>query len=317
MHIMATICPACLHPNPLEAAACIQCGKRFDDIEKCTACNATVFVFSRFCYECGVSIQPRKNGLTYHEKTIDLDPSTNMLTGDILDQEVNEVMATTFHTPAVRLLHRPTSVFYDLPLLISPITIGKRSDSFTPDLDLKDFPESEFISRNHAQISFLPKKFYIEDVGSKNGTALNGVPLPAEQPQPLAFGDRICFGGSEAFVFIFMKDQPLNLEHLRTISGNDREFELELLTSYVESVKGLLQSLQYVLESRDFAGVKPLASQVAIASYNVGADVMNLLAKQMEDQAMQQAITVCEKTLISMQDGLVQVDRFVKVFYHN
>jgi hypothetical protein len=44
---------------------------------------------------------------------------------------------------------------------------------------------------------------------------------------------------------------------------------------------------------------------------------MNLLAKQMEDQAMQQAITVCEKTLISMQDGLVQVDRFVKVFYHN
>jgi HPt (histidine-containing phosphotransfer) domain-containing protein len=314
---MATICPACLHPNPLEAAACIQCGKRFDDIEKCTACNATVFVFSRFCYECGVLVQPRKSGLSSHEKTMDLDPSTNMLTGDILDQEVNEVMATTFHTPAVRLLHRPTSMFYDLPLLIGPITIGKRSDSFTPDLDLKDFPESEFISRNHAQISFLPKKFYIEDVGSKNGTALNGVPLPAEQPQPLAFGDRICFGGSEAFVFIFMKDQPLNLEHLRTISGNDREFELELLMSYLDSVKGLLKSLQHVLEARDFAGVKPLASQVAIASYNVGADVMNLLAKQIEDQALQQALTVCEKTLTSMRDGLVQVDRFVKVFYQN
>jgi HPt (histidine-containing phosphotransfer) domain-containing protein len=314
---MATICPVCLHPNSLEVVACTQCGKRFEDIEKCATCSATVFAFSRFCYECGASVQTKQSGLTSHEKTMDLDPSTNMLTEDILDQEVNEVMATTFHTPGVRLLHRPTSVFYDLPLLISPITIGKRSDSFTPDLDLKDFPESEFISRNHAQISFLPKKFYIEDVGSKNGTALNGVPLPAEQPQPLAFGDRVCFGGSEAFAFIFMKDQPLNLEHLRAISGNDRGFELELLTSYLESVKGLLENLQPVLEAGDFAGVKPLASQIAIASYNVGADVMNLLAKQMEDRALQQAIAACKKTLISMQDGLFQVEQFVKVFYQN
>ena len=246
---------------------------------------------------------------------MDLDPSSSMLTGDILDQAVDEVMATTFHTPGVRLLHRPTSVFYDLPLLMSPITIGKRSDSFTPDLDLKDFPESEFISRNHAQISFLPRKFYIEDVGSKNGTALNGVPLPVDQPQSLAFGDQICFGGSELFAFIFMKDQPLNLVHLRMISGSDRDFELELLNSYLESVAGLIKTLQQVIDAQDFAGVKPVASQVAIASYNVGADVMNLLAKQMEDQALQQATAVCKKTLISMGDGLFQIEQFVKVFY--
>jgi HPt (histidine-containing phosphotransfer) domain-containing protein len=316
MH-MATICPACLYPNPVESTACTQCGKRLDDIETCTACHSTVFTFSRFCYQCGTSVAPR--GLSGHprENTMNLDPSTNMLTGNILDQSVDEVMATTFHTPGVRLLHRSTSVFYDLPLLMSPITIGKRSDTFTPDLDLKDFPESEFISRNHAQISFLPQKFYIEDVGSKNGTALNGVPLPSEQPQTLAFGDQICFGGSESFAFIFMKDQPLNLEHLRMISGQDRAFELELLTSYLESVTGLLKNLQQVIDARDFAGVKPLASQVAIASYNVGADVMNLLAKQMEDQALQKATPLCKKTLTSMQDGLFQVDQFVKVFYQN
>jgi HPt (histidine-containing phosphotransfer) domain-containing protein len=314
MH-MATICPICLHPNRSEAEACTQCGKRFADLGKCAACSATVFAFSRFCYQCGASVQPRKVGLVSQEKTMDLDPSSSMLTGDILDQEGDELMATTFHTPGVRLLHRPTSVFYDLPLLISPITIGKRSDSFTPDLDLKDFPESEFISRNHAQITFLPRKFYIEDVGSKNGTALNGVPLPVDQPQPLAFGDQICFGGSESFAFIFMKDQPLNLEHLRMISGSDRDFELELLNSYLESVAGLIKTLQQVIDAQDFLGVKPVASQVAIASYNVGADVMNLLAKQIEDQAQQQATAVCKKTLTSMQDGLFQIEQFVKVFY--
>jgi HPt (histidine-containing phosphotransfer) domain-containing protein len=316
MH-MATICSACLHLNRSDAVACTQCGKLLADIETCTACNATVFEFSHFCYQCGTPVQPKRRGLVHHENTMDLDPSTNMLTGDILDQEGDELMATTFHTPGVRLLHRPTSVFYDLPLLISPITIGKRSETFTPDLDLKDFPESEFISRNHAQISFLPQKFYIEDVGSKNGTALNGVPLPSEQPQQLAFGDQICFGGSEAFAFIFIRDQPINLGHLRMISGNDRVFELELLTSYLESVTALLKGLQEEIDAQDFVGAKPLANQIAIASYNVGADVMNLLAKQMEDQAFQQATALCKKTLTSMRDGLFQVDQFVKVFYQN
>jgi HPt (histidine-containing phosphotransfer) domain-containing protein len=101
------------------------------------------------------------------------------------------------------------------------------------------------------------------------------------------------------------------------ISGQDRAFELELLTSYLESVTGLLKNLQQVIDARDFAGVKPLASQVAIASYNVGADIMNVLAKQMEDQALQQATPLCKKTLVSMRDGLFQVDRFVKIFYQN
>jgi HPt (histidine-containing phosphotransfer) domain-containing protein len=312
---MAIICPSCLYPNHLGAVACRECGHSFTNIEKCAACGATVFTFSHFCYQCGVSVPEKSTCLTPQDNTGNLDPSTNMLTGDILDQESDDLLATTFHRHGVRLLHRPTSVFYDLPLISSPLTIGKRGDSFIPDLDLRDLPESEFISRNHAQISFSPQKFYIEDLDSKNGTALNGVPLPANQPQSLAFGDSLCFGGAEAFTFVFIKDQPLNLGHLHTISGNDRAFELELLNSYLESVKDLLQNLQQMIMDRNFGAAKPMASQIAIASYNVGADVMNLLAKQMEDQALQQATPVCEKTLHSMQDGLLQIDLFVKVFY--
>lgn len=310
---MAIICPACLYLNHPDALACIQCNASFDNRDACKVCSATVFAFSRFCYQCGASVQ--SEGTALHENTSDLDPSTNMLTGDILEQEGDESLATTFHRHGVRLLHRPTSVFYDLPLLSSPISIGKRSEAFVPDLDFRDLPEAEFISRNHAQISFSPQKFYIEDLGSKNGTMLNGVPLPPEQPQTLTFGDHICFGGSESFEFIFIKDQPINLEHLRMISGNDRAFELELLNSYKDSVTGLLGDLSQVIEKREFGAAKPLASQVAIASYNVGADVMNLLAKQIEDQALQQAMPVCEKTLSSLREGLMQIDLFMKVFY--
>lgn len=312
---MAIICPSCLHSNPPDAVACSECSQSLTHLEKCAACGATVFAFSHFCYQCGVSVSQRSSGLSRPENTVDLDPSTNMVTGDFIESESDESLATTFHRHGVRLLHRPTSVFYDLPLISSPLTIGKRSDTFVPDLDLRDLPESEFISRHHAQISFSPQKFYIEDLGSKNGTSLNGVPLPANQPQSLVFGDSLCFGGADAFTFVFIKDQPINLEHLRMISGQDRTFELELLNSYLESVTDLLKGLKQSIKDRDFGAAKPLASQVAIASYNVGADVMNLLAKQMEDQALQQAASVCEKTMQSMQDGLVRIDQFVKVFY--
>lgn len=310
--IMATICLACLHSNPPDALVCAECGKDLANIRKCAACSATVFEFAHFCYQCGVPLQQR--GTDAPENTADLDSSTNMVTGDILDQE-SEDLATTFHRHGVRLLHCPSSVFYDLPLASSPIMIGKRRDGFVPDLDFRDLPESEFISRKHAQISFSPQQFYLEDLGSKNGTALNGVPLPAHQPQPLAFGDSLCFGGADAFNFVFIKDQPINLDHLRMISGHDRAFELELLTSYLDSVTGLLKDLELLIRQGDFVAAKPLASQIAIASYNVGADVTNLLAKQMEDQVLQQASSVCEKTLSSMRDCLGQVDRFVKVFY--
>jgi hypothetical protein len=310
--IMATVCPACLCSNAPNASVCTECGKDLAKIAKCAACSATVFEFSHFCYQCGVPLSRR--GTDAPENTADLDPSTDMVTGDVLDQE-SEDLATTFHRQGVRLLHRPTSVFYNLPLASSPILIGKRHDGFIPDLDLRDLPEAEFISRQHAQISFSPQQFYLEDLGSKNGTAINGVPLPAHQPQPLAFGDSLCFGGVDAFNFVFVKDQPINLEHLRMISGHDRGFELELLTSYLDSVAGLLKDLQPLIRQGNFAAAKPLSSQIAIASYNVGADVMNLLAKQMEEQALRQATPVCEKTLSSMRDGLAQVDQFVKVFY--
>jgi HPt (histidine-containing phosphotransfer) domain-containing protein len=243
------------------------------------------------------------------ENTTDFDAS------GALETDRDELLATTFYGQGVRLLHQSSSTFFDLPSLVRPFVIGKRSNTFKPDLDLRDLPQSEFISRSHAQLSFQPNQFYIEDLGSKNGTVINGTPLPVGQPQPLAFGDQLCFGNAEALTFIFMKDQPINLEHLQMLSEQDRSFEVELLTSYVQSVASLLDRLAQVMTHRDFVEAKLLASQVAISSYNVGADVMNLLAKQMEDQARQKSTAICKKTLAALQDGLAQVHQFMKAFY--
>jgi pSer/pThr/pTyr-binding forkhead associated (FHA) protein len=241
------------------------------------------------------------------------EPTANLGMPNVGDPD--DLQATTLHRQGGRLLHRPTSTIYDLPSLVRAFIIGKRSKTFQPDLDLRDFPESAFVSRNQAQLFLRANQIYVEDLDSKNGTAVNGVPLSPGQPQSLTFGDHICFGNADAFSFILIKEEPLDLMHLQGLSGKDRGFEVELLTSYMQSVTVLLERLRQTIAQMDFVEVKLLATQVAIASYNVGAEVMHVLAKQMEDQAQQKATALCTKTTTALQEGLEQVQQFMKVFY--
>jgi len=55
--------------------------------------------------------------------------------------------------------------------------------------------EDSFASSNHAQLKLHGDVMVVEDLGSTNGTYLNGTPLTG--PQPLHPGDRIRIGDSE------------------------------------------------------------------------------------------------------------------------
>ncbi len=50
---------------------------------------------------------------------------------------------------------------------------------------------AKYISRSHFAIYIYRGRFYIQDLGSKNGTWLNGRPLKGTGPQPLRHGDII------------------------------------------------------------------------------------------------------------------------------
>lgn len=64
-----------------------------------------------------------------------------------------------------------------------------------PNVDLGLFDTSAKISRRHAQIYSLDgRNFWIEDLGSFNGTLLNKVKLVPLQAQPLHDTDEIVFG---------------------------------------------------------------------------------------------------------------------------
>jgi signal transduction histidine kinase/CheY-like chemotaxis protein len=74
------------------------------------------------------------------------------------------------------------------------------------------------ISRSHAQITRTgPGRFTIEDLGSKNGTLVNGVPI---KMQLLRYGDKIRIGSQTIFMFSeydHLEDQLLQTQRLESI----------------------------------------------------------------------------------------------------
>jgi hypothetical protein len=60
---------------------------------------------------------------------------------------------------------------------------------------------ADYISRQHLTVGFSSGNYYVEDVGSGNGTKLNGRDLKGKGSQWLKDGDQIDVGGVAIFVF--------------------------------------------------------------------------------------------------------------------
>jgi len=77
------------------------------------------------------------------------------------------------------------------------VTIGRRDPlaSFFPDLDLTAYGGKENgVSRRHVVITQDKTALYIKDLGTTNGTRINGFQLEPEQPYRLRDGDELELG---------------------------------------------------------------------------------------------------------------------------
>ena len=106
--------------------------------------------------------------------------------------------------PAPRqLLHLQTNTPIDIPPHLQVIHLGKPNDLIAPDIDVSSFPCAEVVSRVHANISLEGENYYIEDVGSANGTYINHNVLAKGNRHLLRSGDRIGLGKGDLVTFIF------------------------------------------------------------------------------------------------------------------
>ncbi|MBD2358021.1 FHA domain-containing protein [Tolypothrix sp. FACHB-123] len=102
-----------------------------------------------------------------------------------------------------QLFHVQSDTNIELPQTLSVIHIGKPNDRIPPDVDVSGFPNSEIVSRIHADIRVEGDAFYIEDVGSSNGTYINNLPLLPGNRHRLRPGDRISLGKGDLVTFLF------------------------------------------------------------------------------------------------------------------
>ena len=111
--------------------------------------------------------------------------------------------STQLQVNQAKLLHVQTNTLIELPSQLSILHIGKPNDRIPPTIDVSGFPNSEIVSRVHANIRVEGDTYYLEDVGSSNGTYINNMPLPPGNRHRLRAGDRIALGKGDKVTFIF------------------------------------------------------------------------------------------------------------------
>jgi ribosomal protein L40E len=111
--------------------------------------------------------------------------------------------ATQLQSLSASLFHIQTNTKIEIPHNLAVIHIGKPNNQVPPDVDVSGFPNSEIVSRIHADIRVDGDGYYIEDLGSSNGTYVNHVPLLQGNRHLLRPGDRIALGKGDKVTFIF------------------------------------------------------------------------------------------------------------------
>lgn len=111
--------------------------------------------------------------------------------------------ATQLQLQKARLLHVQTNTIIEIPPNLSVVHIGKPNSQIPPDIDVSDLADSEVVSRIHADLRVEGDAYFIEDVGSSNGTYINHSPLLTGNRYRLRSGDRIALGKGDLVSFIF------------------------------------------------------------------------------------------------------------------
>jgi len=164
----------------------------------------------KICVYCG---QKNREGLLFCEECgqgLNDDRTNATLPTRQLDQLPNELAAKAtwgtarFSTGSAVIIHIRDAVE---PLMLQPAkrTLLGRADTTSPvqpDLDLTPYGAMEKgVSRIHAAVERSEDTLTIVDMGSSNGTHLNGQRLLPDQPRVLRDGDEIRLGKLIAHIY--------------------------------------------------------------------------------------------------------------------
>jgi len=88
----------------------------------------------------------------------------------------------------------PVRARWEYPLSRNLVLVGRRGGARPAELDLGYYDPEGYVSRNHARFTSHGGRYHVIDLGSANGTYVNGERLAPHQARCLAPGDRIQLG---------------------------------------------------------------------------------------------------------------------------
>ena len=124
----------------------------------CSACRRSNRARARFCVGCGHSFVPLQ--------------------------------------PAILRVVEPVRAAWEMPVARSPMLLGRASEveGYQPDFDMTFYDDGDYVSRRHARITKGRAGYFVADLGSSNGTTVNGHTLDPNRAYQLRNGDRIKVG---------------------------------------------------------------------------------------------------------------------------
>ena len=97
---------------------------------------------------------------------------------------------------AILRVVEPVRAAWEMPVARKPMLLGRASpaEAYAPDFDMTFYDDGDYVSRRHARITHGRGGFFVTDLGSSNGTTVNGQRLVANRAHRLTDGDRIQVG---------------------------------------------------------------------------------------------------------------------------
>jgi pSer/pThr/pTyr-binding forkhead associated (FHA) protein len=159
---------------------------------KCQFCQTLHVDNTIFCSECGHYLLETKSRETDPLETADM--SWQNL--PIVEVDPTSALQRGSESLAIRLRIGPDKRELEMPLnVITHLGRVDAAASVFPEVDLSGFSDSSYgVSRRHARIMKQSGMVVVEDMGSINGTYVNGKRLDPYLPETLNDGDILHLG---------------------------------------------------------------------------------------------------------------------------
>jgi hypothetical protein len=164
----------------------------------CPACQHYEFSGTLFCSECGAQLtvaEPLSTHSIYRSQSDGLNSTEPRMANNVTDK--NQPFPSS-GSPRASVVLRVVEGDHSLPLAgRSEYTLGRVAEGqpILPDVDLSPFDAYALgVSRLHAALKMVNQRIFVVDLGSSNGTRVNGQKIVSNVDYPINHGDTLTLG---------------------------------------------------------------------------------------------------------------------------